>query len=227
MTREEVADMGMPVSAVMTRDVVTVAPEDSWLAAVRRLEEHHLHALPVVETDGKVVGIVAETDFLAKEERLDPRRGRVILPHPRNARRARAQIVKDVMTRRPVVARPSTTLGAAARLMHRRRVGRLPVVDEDQRLLGIVSRSDLLSVFLRNDIDLENALRADVAAMGDLARDIDVRVLDAVAELTGSSRYRSDVEAVRRTAGQVPGVVDVRNRMRWEVDDLYATSAGA
>ena len=218
--------MGMTASEVMTSDVITVAPEDSWLTAVRTIEEHHVHALPVVDGARRVVGIIAESDLMAREERLDPGHGRIGMPRPRDARRAKAMTVRDAMSRRCVTVTPETPLGEAARTMHRRRVGRLPVVDADRRLVGIVTRSDLLSVFLREDTELEQAVRDALLAGGDEATRVEVRLRDAVVELTGSTRYRTDAEAIRQRARQVPGVVAVTARLRWEVDDLYTSSAG-
>lgn len=218
--------MGMTASTVMTPDVVTVAPDAPWLEAVRRISEHHVHALPVVDDDRQVVGIIAESDLMGREERLDPRRGRIGLRRPRDARRARATSVRDAMSRRCVTVAPDTPLGEAARVMHRHRVGRLPVVDADGRLVGIVTRSDLLSVFLRRDDDLEDEVRQGVGAGGDVTAGIEVRVREAVVELTGSTRYRSDADTAVRAASQVPGVVDVIDRMRWEVDDVHVVSGG-
>jgi CBS domain-containing protein len=115
--------MGTPVSSVMTRDVVTVAPDDSWLTAVRSISEHHVHALPVVDADRRVVGVVAESDLTLKEERLD-RASAPVFQRRRDRLRAGGRTVADVMGRHPVTAEPDTTLGEAARLMHRRHVGR-------------------------------------------------------------------------------------------------------
>lgn len=218
--------MGMTASAVMTRDVVTVSPEDSWLSAVRKIKQHRVHALPVVDGDGRVVGVISESDLMAREERLDPGRGWTGLPRPRDVRRAKAMTVRDAMSRRCVTVAPETPLGEAARAMHRRRVGRLPVVTADGRLVGILTRSDLLSVFLREDADLEREVRDSLRAAGDMADDVQVHVREAVVVLTGSVRYRTEADAMAGTARQVPGVVEVTSRLLWDVDDLYVASGG-
>lgn len=218
--------MVMTASAVMTPDVVTVSPDDSWLAAVRKISEHHVHALPVVDPDRRVVGIISESDLMAREERLDPGHGWNGLPRPRDARRSRAMTVHEAMTRRCVTIAPDTPLGEAARTMHRRRVGRLPVVDADRRLVGIVTRSDLLSVFLRDDADLEQEVRDALQSGGAVARGVEACVRDAVVELTGTTRYRTEADVMRRTAMQVPGVVDVNSRLAWDVDDVYTAAGG-
>lgn len=116
-----------------------VRPETSFREAVRLLDEHGVDALPVVHGTGRVVGVLSESDLLLKEEAQDSRRG---LPWQRRSDRLRAAAttVEGVMCRRPVTVSPDATLSAAARLMHRHRVGGLPVVDRDARLLGIVTR---------------------------------------------------------------------------------------
>ena len=215
--------MGTPVTSVMTRDVVTVTPDDSWLTAVRSISEHHVHALPVVDADRRVVGVVAESDLTLKEERLD-RASAPVFQRRRDRLRAGGRTVADVMSRHPVTAEPDTTLGEAARLMHRRHVGRLPVVDADRRVVGIVTRSDLLSVFLRGDDDLEAAVREALSVLPTPGGDLGITVADGVVGLTGNVPYRSHADAAARLAQQIPGVVDVTARVHWQADDLYVAS---
>lgn len=120
------------LAAVMTRSVHVVAPFSSIRSAARLIEENHISALPVVDAEGTVVGVVSAADLvgqIAGGSRL-------------------GAVAADVMTSPPVVARPATPIREAARLMYRRHLQNLPVVDAAGRLQGIVSRGDLLRYFL-------------------------------------------------------------------------------
>lgn len=212
------------VRDVMTRKVVTVAPETSFREAVRLLEELRIDALPVVEGD-RVVGMIAESDLLLKEELVDLPAGGTGLPWQRRRDRARASArsVREAMSRAPATVTPDATLSAAARVMHRRRVGGLPVVEGDQRLVGIVTRSDLLKVFLRDD----DELAADIAhVLGSLAQGIRCDVSDGCVTLEGEVRLRSEATRAAALAAHVPGVVHVNCAVRWQVDDVHLAMVG-
>lgn len=218
--------MSMPVSQVMTREVVTLRPDDSWLCAVRSIVERGVHALPVVDDGGTVLGMVAESDLMPKEERLD--RQPHLLPtlqRPRDRRRARATTVGEVMQGHPVTVSPETPLGEAGRIMHRRHVGRLPVVDGDGRLVGIVTRRDLLATFLRADEEIEADARQALARLGqDCADAVEVSARDGVVVLRGRVGYRSQGMDAAELVEQVPGVVAVDSRLECAVDDVSVTS---
>jgi CBS domain-containing protein len=120
-----------------------------------------------------------------------------------------------------VTVGPEATLTEAARLMHRRRVKRLPVVDAEGRLLGIVSRADLIQVFLRSDDAIATEIRDDVLRHA-LAIDPDtvtVAVEEGVVRLEGQVENKSLARIAARLAGAVEGVVAVENRLRWKLDD--------
>lgn len=213
------------VEDVMTRDVVTVGPQASFREAVRLLQERHVDALPVVDDAGRVLGMIGESDLLLKEEQLDLGHAHLGLPWQQRRDRARAgaTTVRQATSRHVVTVRADATLYAAARLMHRHRLGGLPVVDQDRRLLGIVTRSDLLRVFLREDDDL----REDVmAALGGAAGDITCTVLDGTVTLTGHVTRRSRAAAAAAAAHRVAGVIDVRDEVRYDADDVAVAMVG-
>ena len=216
------------VSEVMTRDVVTLSPDDSWLCAVRYVVNHHVHALPVVDGEGQVVGIVAESDLMPKEERLDAKRH--LLPPmqtPRDRRRAHALRVREVMSTRPVTIPADTPLGEAGRIMHRKHVGRLPVVDADGRLVGIVTRSDLLATFLRDDTEVEADVRRALAGMGeDVVSAVELSVTDCAVTVRGTLPLQSQAMDVVDALERVPGVVGVDNRLRARTDDVHVPVGG-
>jgi CBS domain-containing protein len=154
--------MSWNVATVMTADVVTVGPGAVYKEVAERLRDHRVSAVPVVDAERRVIGVVSEADLLLKEERPDrPLGGPLVHPHG-DAARAEARNAAALMTSPAVTVGPEATLTEAARLMHRRHVKRLPVVDADGRLVGIVSRADLLQVFLRGDDAIATEVRVDV-----------------------------------------------------------------
>ncbi|MFF7241722.1 CBS domain-containing protein [Streptomyces collinus] len=152
---------------LMTRDVVRARRDTPFKELVRLLGEHVVTAVPAVDDLDRPVGVVSEADLLRKSaDQADPL-GRVPLPHLEAWERAKAAGARaeELMSAPAVCARPERTVAEAARLMETRGVKRLPVVHEADRLLGVVSRGDLLRIFLRRD----EAIREEIT--GDLLRD--------------------------------------------------------
>ena len=142
----------------MTAEVVTFSPDEKVEVATRRLLERDVDGAPVVDVDGRVVGMLSSDDLLVQETQLHYPTvfslfgAYLELPssHRRfeeELRRAVAAVVSDVMVRDPVTCGPDDTLERAATLMHERKVSRLPVVEGD-RLVGIVARGDLLRALI-------------------------------------------------------------------------------
>ena len=148
------------VSGVMTRRVVTASPETTFKEAVSLLERNRVSGLPVVDRTGKLVGIVSEADLLNKAEKREP--DAYVLEsrrHRLDRSRAAALDVASAMSRDVTSVRADAPIALAAREMHTRGFKRLPVVDGEGRVVGIVSRSDLLKVFLRSDGELQTEVR--------------------------------------------------------------------
>jgi CBS domain-containing protein len=147
------------VEKVMTRSVVATRPDARVAEAARLLREHHISGLPVVDGDGRVVGVLTETDLVrdlhaatgvdSPRGLLDlvlestPRRGESLLTLCRN--RLRKARVEELMTTPPVTVDRSATLRDTARRLRLSGTNRVPVVDAQGRLVGIVTRSDLLT----------------------------------------------------------------------------------
>ncbi|MFE9490233.1 CBS domain-containing protein, partial [Streptomyces sp. NPDC006641] len=150
------------VDDVMTKAVVTVTPDTEFKKIADTMERWKVTALPVVEDGDHVVGVVSEADLLPKEEFHDHPPGMIDTMH-RLGDTAKAGSVRaeELMSSPAIVIRPGVSLPQAARLMATRRIKRLPVVDADGRLKGIVSRADLLKVFLRPDDDLAAEIRRE------------------------------------------------------------------
>ena len=197
----------MKVIEVMSHPVITVRPEASIKEAARLLVGNGISALPVVDSDGAMVGIVSEADLLPMETRPDPRtQATPIAPTAGSSPR----FVSDVMTRRVVSVSPETEVSQAARTMIEAEVKRVPVVD-DGRVVGIVSRRDMVRVIARSDDDLARDLDRRLSEIGLGLTEGAVDVVDGVAsiELVDGVAGRRIAESVALT---VPGILEVRFR---------------
>ncbi|NML51077.1 CBS domain-containing protein [Streptomyces sp. R302] len=190
----------------MTHTAVAIGRDAPYKEIVALMDQWKVSALPVLEGEGRVVGVVSEADLLPKEAfrdtELGPERGE-------DALKAVAVRAGDLMSSPAVTVHAGASLAEAARIMARRRVKRLPVVNEIGMLEGVVSRSDLLKVFLRED----GAIAADIrrSVLGGAAfTGLDVTVTEGVATLSGALSDRSLVPLLARAARAVEGVVDVR-----------------
>jgi len=212
------------VRSVMTADVVTVTEQAPFVELVRLLAVHKVSALPVVDGDGRVVGIVSEADLLRKEEYQDEQEGPHLL-EGRSRRIARAKAAghtaADVMSAPVVTVSPEETVPVAARLLARHGIKRLPVVDEAGRLVGIVSRADLLRLFLRDDEAIRREILEEVLLQTLWIDPLTVRVTvhDGIVTLAGQLERKTLVQIVVHLARTVPGVVDVVCQLTFELDD--------
>ncbi|MFI1163475.1 CBS domain-containing protein [Streptomyces sp. NPDC020801] len=204
------------VGDVMTHTVVALAGGAMFKEIVRTMEEWGVSAMPVLDGRGRVVGVVSEADLLCKEELRDSDADLTGRPgasaHPAESAKARAVTAEELMNSPAVTVSPDATLGRAARLMAGHRVKRLPVVDDDGVLTGIVSRSDLLKVFLRGDDDITEEIRREVVG-GRFPVPLEavrVEVHEGVVTLTGHVPDTSLVPLAIRLVRSVEGVVDVR-----------------
>lgn len=210
------------VSDVMTRNLITASPETTFQVAVRLLEENRISGLPVVDRDGKLVGIVSEADLLNKAEKREP--DAYVLEsrrHRLDRSRASALDVASAMSRDIVSVRPDAPIALAAREMHARGYKRLPVVDSDGRLVGIVSRGDVLKVFLRSDAELTAEVRAilDHAERVFGGSPLAAKVTGGVVDLQGSMKSKNQVEATVRAVARVDGIIGIYSRIAYETDD--------
>ncbi|MCX5613215.1 MULTISPECIES: CBS domain-containing protein [unclassified Streptomyces] len=196
------------VSDVMTQTAVAIGREASYKEIVELMHQWKVSALPVLEGEGRVVGVVSEADLLPKEEfrRNDPR-----LPEQlEEASKAGAVLAEELMSSPAVTVHPDATIAEAARIMARKGVKRLPVVNAIGLLEGVVSRSDLLKVFLRPDEEIEDEVRNAVLAELAPPVGIDCTVEEGVVTLRGDLRDRALAPLIARAVRAVEGVVDVR-----------------
>jgi len=207
------------VSDVMTRNVVSVGPQDRLRQAATAMREHRIGGLPVVE-DNRVVGMITESDFvnIAAETPDGEHHGflDVLFGGPRETHPG--SLVGEAMTGDPVTVTDTMTVQEAARIMKKHRIKRVPVVDDGGRLVGIVSRADVMKVFARQD----DAIAADVADLLHRYRfdhQVEARTVDGRVILTGEVEHRSGAEMIEAILFRILGVIEVDNRVTYVYDD--------
>jgi CBS-domain-containing membrane protein len=212
------------VRDVMTREVISVSPTATYRDLVDALLDNDVTAAPVVDEDGLVVGVVSEADLLKKVESLgEEHRPRVIIrPERRHAeQKARGAVAAELMTTPAVTVTADVSVVAAARMLEEHRVRRMPVVDGGGRLIGIVSRRDLLRIHTRPDAEIHSDIVDGVLvhALAVDPRAIDVAVVNGEVTIDGKVETRSLADIAKRLIANVPGVVHVIGGLGWEQDD--------
>ena len=208
------------VSDVMTREVVT-ASEDALIGEiVDKMVAHRISGLPVLADGDRVIGVVSEADLLARVAATPPAGGRRLL-RGRRAAKAAATSAQQLMSSPALTIGPHEPLSAAARKMQLRKVKRLLVTGDAGQLLGIISRADLLRLYARSDA----AIRHDVVdqvlqrTLWIDTRQVQVDVHAGVVTLSGAVGRRTTAAIAVRLAADLPGVVTVRDEIRYEFDD--------
>jgi CBS domain-containing protein len=215
--------MGQTVEKVMTKTVAVVGPKASFKAIVEVMEDNRVSAVPVIDDNGALVGIVTEEDLLLKEGRFqDDVRLLETARRRRERHKAEGLVATDLMTYPVVTVAPQATLAVAARRMHERHVKRLPVVDATGTVVGIVSRTDLLRVFVRPDAVLEKEVREGVLArhFADQAEAMSVTVREGVLHLKGTIERSSQMDVLLGLLNGIDGLVCIRNGLTAKIDDL-------
>ncbi|MFJ8114289.1 CBS domain-containing protein [Streptomyces sp. NPDC096132] len=214
--------------ALMAGDVVTARCDTPFKEVVRLLEEHRISGLPVIDEDRRVVGVISETDLVLRQalgpeavgfrtrcRRLFSGRAR------RDAAKGRARTAGEVMSVPAVTVHADATVAEAARLMTEHHVERLPVVDEEGTLTGIVTRRDLLQVFLRTDDEIQRDVRQEVFlnTLWLAPYTVEATVRNGVVTLTGQLERRSEIPVAVETTRRLDGVVDVVDHLSYRIDD--------
>ncbi|MEU8585862.1 CBS domain-containing protein [Streptomyces sp. NPDC048664] len=219
------------VEELMTRGVIRARPDTPFKDLVRLLEENGVTAVPVVDELDRPMGVVSEADLLRKSaDQADPS-GRTPLPHLEAWERAKAEGARaeELMSAPAVCARPEWTVVEAARLMETQHVKRLPVVDEVDRLLGIVSRGDLLRIFLRRDEGIREEITGDLLrrTLGLDQRDVTAEVREGRVTLAGTVECKSLIPVIEQLCRGVDGVVSVSGDLAYRKDDSEGSPIGA
>ena len=217
------------VGDVMTRRVVSVAEDATFKDIVDTLATHRISAAPVVDAEQKVIGVVSASDLLAKVVAGGDPRTHIGHGHAERAqtrRKAQAETARELMNSPAVTTRAETSVVHAARAAAMAKVRRLPVVDADGALVGIVTRSDLLRVFLRNDKEIRAHLIEMFAAQFCIDTSaVNVEVHDGVVDLAGELEGRLLVNALVDAVRATTGVVSVHDHLAYRIDDKYVPPA--
>lgn len=214
----------LTVRDVMCEDVVVVRPTTPFKEVARVLADHGISALPVLDENDRLAGVVSEADLLYKEEygKQEARFRLLASPDERVARsKASADVAGQLMTSPAITIGPDAPLVEAAKVMDRHKVKRLPVVDGSGRLVGIVSRADLIRTFLRGDDEIREEVIRDVfmRILWAEPEKFEVTVDDGVVTLSGELQLRSSTVIAVRLTRKVDGVVDVIDHLGYQIDD--------
>jgi CBS domain-containing protein len=205
----------MHVRDLMTTDVVAVAPNTSTRDAARMMFRYRISGLPVVDAEDHVLGIITEGDFLAMElERAEQGES--------------PAEVREVMSHSVLSVSPDAAVMDAARYMHAEGVKRVLVV-EDGRMVGILSRFDIVAAFTRPDDLIEDEIREDLIRRVLFVdpETVDVSVSNGVVTLVGTIGTRTEARLVEELASRLDGVVGVENELGWRIDDTEPADSDA
>lgn len=197
------------VADLMTPDAVAVLPGTTFKEIARLLDEFGISAVPVVDVDRRPLGVVSEADLVRRQ-----------------ASGGGASTAEGLMTSPAVVARPEWSVVKAARVMEKNRIKRLPVTDDAGRVIGVLSRSDLIQLFLRRDRAIQEEILEDVLTrtLRLSPSALSVEVTDGRVTLSGTVPRRSLVPVTVRLCESVDGVVDVTDRLTFTWDDTVSTT---
>jgi CBS domain-containing protein len=220
--------MNATVKDVMSTHVIAVREIASFKEIATRLREQRVSAFPVIDLDGRVIGVVSEADLLTKEA-LEGTVPRTLQGLTRQHVRSQVNAVTaaDLMTKPAVTIGPDEPVTHAARLMYNKRVKRLPVTNDDGKLIGIVTRSDVLSVYSRPDAEIQREITQDLT-LGTILRDparFTVTVTDGIVTIEGTPETAMAGHDIIDAIRHMEGVVTVRDRLSYPSDPTYHTSA--
>jgi len=210
--------MSSTVRDVMSTHVIAARQSASFKEMAAMLRNQRVSAFPVIDDDNKVIGVVSETDLLTKEA-LEGTVPSTLQSMTRQ--RVQSQVngvtAADLMTKPAVTIGPDEPVAHAARLMYNQRVKRLPVVSDDGVLIGIVTRSDVLSVYSRPDAEIQQAVVQDLI-LGTYQFDPDrftVTVKDGIVTIEGTPETTPAGLDIIGAVRHMEGVVAVRDRLSY------------
>jgi CBS domain-containing protein len=207
------------VRDVMTEQVVTAAADTSVAEVTNLLTTNRISAVPIIGDDDRVMGVVSEADLLPKVAAWGPPVGRAT--RRRHAGKAAAGTAQELMNTRPVTITADASLAAAAKKMLAKRLKRLLVTGDTGRLLGIISRTDLLRPFMRSDAEIRQDVITDVLrrTMWIAPDEVQVQVQNGMVTLTGAVGRSTTAAIIARLTAALPGVVAVTNNIHYDFDD--------
>lgn len=211
--------MSAKVADVMTRKVIAVRGNASFREIAAKLRDERVSAFPVIDDGNRVIGVVSEADLIAKEaagggyESFSGRWSGLL--HRRELEKARGVIAAQLMSKPAITVGPDDLVSHAAQLMYDRRVKRLPVVEGAGRLVGIISRTDVLSVYGRPDEDIRREITGPLLLESFLVDpgSYQVTVKDGIVTLAGTPETDAAGQEIIRAVRHIDGVVAVRDRL--------------
>jgi CBS domain-containing protein len=208
----------MNVQDFMTREVITVSAAEPLKNVAKLLIDRRISGLPVVDEEGRLVGVVSEGDLLVKEEGERPR-WKHRFRRMKEAEKRGARTAGEAMTSPALTVSPTASVAEAAALMLEREVNRLPVV-EGGALVGIVTRADLVRAFARRDADIQQELEEDVLlrTFSIVPENVNVAVLNGEVTLTGEVETDGVRDTLLAYLEQVPGLVAVHSQLTVRTD---------
>ncbi len=217
----------MTVKDVMSNHPISVLRSTSFGEIAARLREFRMSGFPVVDDDGMVLGVVSEADLLLKETMdggYDGVRGMLSGPmHRVELHKAAGMTAEDLMTSPAVVVGPDDSVGHAARVMYTRGFRRLPVTDKFRRLVGVISRTDVLAVYDRPDHEIRMEIVQDVIPKITEPSQFQVTVQKGIVTVTGGAETATIAREVVGAARRVQGVVAVRDRIAYPLPPVPAS----
>jgi CBS domain-containing protein len=215
----------MRVRDLMTINVLTVRSSTLLKDAAKLLAEHRISGLPVVDDEGYVLGVLSEGDILYKETGIKDKPGffdRLLSAPPIGPDlKLAARTAGEAMSAPALTIGPRRPVTEAATTMIEEAVNRLPVVDDEERLIGIITRADLVRAFVRSDAEIAREIREDVICRTLwLEPDtIHIEVVGGEVRLSGEVETRTDAELIPTFVQRVPGVVSVLSKLRWREEN--------
>lgn len=213
----------MTVADVMTTSVVCAYSSSLFKEIAHALHRNGINTVPVLDEDRHVVGVVTASDLLARVGHTRPLPRGHHPGHQDKRHKVHADTAHDLMTSPAITITPSASIADAARRLTRYRIRSVPVVDRTGVLVGMVSRADLIELFLRSDDDIRHDVERDVVNKPTEPghANVHVSVAEGVVTLSGRVATALIARGLAYGAAEVPGVVDVRDELEWDVNDLF------
>ncbi len=213
------------VRDVMSTDVAAVSAATPFKHLVTVLRSKHVNAVLVVDPAGRPEGIITPADLIIKETDPQGRGSATVGPYRGSERRkATGAIASEIMSAPTVTVFPHTTVTEAAQVMRRHAIAQLPVITPSTgRMVGIVTRFDVLNAYLRRDDDIQEEVRREIVCgeFGRDAADVTVTTVCGVVTLNGHIRRRSAVPRLVHAVQGVEGVVQVEEHLSCRGDDRF------
>jgi CBS domain-containing protein len=213
----------MKIKDVMTDDALTVSTSTTLKETAQLLADLGISGMPVVDAEGKLAGVISEADILYKERGHERRHGGsfawLFFPELLDTSKLDARTAGEAMSAPAVTISPERPVNEAAGLMLDEAINRLPVVDHDGKLIGIVTRADLVRAFTRTDAEIEDEIRKELVSRTFWLEptEVEIRVAHGDVTIEGQVDTKADADLLPQLISEVPGVVSVDAKLTWKL----------